>query len=128
MLAQYTQAALVSECKVLAQPAGLDSIPTSGTQEDHVSMGWLSGLKLRRVVELAATIVAIEALCAAQGLDLRRPLVPAVGTRAAHTALRERVPFLEEDRAVSEDILGAETIMREGALIRAVEDIVGSLR
>ena len=128
MLAQYTQAALVSECKVLAQPAGLDSIPTSGTQEDHVSMGWLSGLKLRRVVELAATIVAIEALCAAQGLDLRRPLIAAAGTEAAHTALRERVPFLEEDRAVSEDILGAETTMREGALIRAVEDIVGSLR
>jgi histidine ammonia-lyase len=128
MLAQYTQAALVSECKVLAQPAGLDSIPTSGTQEDHVSMGWLSGLKLRRVVDLAATIVAIEALCAAQALDLRRPLEPAAATGAARAALRERIPFLEEDRAVSEDIQGAETIMREAALIRAVEDIVGSLR
>jgi histidine ammonia-lyase len=128
MLTQYTQAALVSECKVLAQPAGLDSIPTSGTQEDHVSMGWLSGLKLRRVVELATTIVAIEVLCAAQALDLRRPLEPAAGTGAARAALRQLVPFLEEDRNVAEDIENATAIVREGSLIRAVEDIVGSLR
>jgi histidine ammonia-lyase len=128
MLAQYTQAAMVSECKMLAQPAGLDSIPTSGTQEDHVSMGWLSGLKLRRVVELATTIVAIEALCAAQALDLRRPLGPAPGTAAARAALRQLVPFLEEDRTVAEDIEGAEETVRGGALIRAVEDIVGALQ
>jgi histidine ammonia-lyase len=127
MLAQYTQAALVSECKVLAQPAGLDSIPTSGTQEDHVSMGWLSGLKLRRVVELATTIVAIEAMCAAQALDMRRPLEPAAGTGAARAALRRRVPFLEEDRTVAEDIEGAEELVRNGELIRAVEDTVGVL-
>jgi histidine ammonia-lyase len=128
MLAQYTQAALVSECKVLAQPAGLDSIPTSGSQEDHVSMGWLSGLKLRRVVELATTIVAVEALCATQALDLRRPLEPAPGTGAARSAMRERISFLQEDRTVAEDIELAEATMRDGALIRAVEDIVGALR
>jgi histidine ammonia-lyase len=128
MLAQYTQAAMVSECKVLAQPAGLDSIPTSGTQEDHVSMGWLSGLKLRRVVELVTTVVAIEALCAAQGLDLRRPLEPAAGTGAARSALRERIPFLEEDRTVAEDVELAETAVRDATLIRAVEDMVGPLR
>lgn len=128
MLTQYTQAALVSECKLLAQPAGLDSIPTSGTQEDHVSMGWLSGLKLRRVVELVATIVAIETLCGVQALDLRRPLEPAAGTGAARDALRQRVAFLEGDRAVAEDIELAEAAVRDGGLIRAVEDIVGALQ
>jgi histidine ammonia-lyase len=128
MLAQYTQAALVSECKVLAQPAGLDSIPTSGTQEDHVSMGWLSGLKLRRVVELATAVVAIETLCAAQALDLRRPLEPAAGTRAALATVRQKIPFLEEDRPVSDDIGVAERLVGDGTLIGAVEDIVGALR
>lgn len=128
MLAQYTQAALVSECKVLAQPAGLDSIPTSGTQEDHVSMGWLSGLKLRRVVELATTVVAVEALCAAQALDLRRPMEPAAGTGAARSAVRERIPFLEQDRTVSEDIELVEATVRDGALTSAVEDMVGALQ
>lgn len=128
MLAQYTQAALVSECKILAQPAGLDSIPTSGSQEDHVSMGWLSGLKLRRVVELVTTIVAIETLCAAQALDLRLPLEPATGTEAARNALRQHVPFLEEDRNVSGDIELAEAAVRDGAVLRAVEDAIGVLQ
>ena len=128
MLTQYTQAALVSECKLLAQPAGLDSIPTSGTQEDHVSMGWLSGLKLRRVVELVATIVAIETLCGVQALDLRRPLEPAAGTNAARKALRRQVPFLDEDRNVSGDIELAEAAVRGGAVLRAVEDVVGELQ
>jgi histidine ammonia-lyase len=128
MLTQYTQAALVSECKLLAQPAGVDSIPTSGTQEDHVSMGWLSGLKLRSVVELVATIVAIETLCGVQALDLRRPLEPAAGTNAARKALRRQVPFLDEDRNVSGDIELAEAAVRGGAVLRAVEDVVGELQ
>jgi histidine ammonia-lyase len=128
MLAQYTQAAMVSECKVVAQPAGLDSIPTSGTQEDHVSMGWLSGLKLRRVVELATTVLSIETLCAAQALDLRRPLDPAAGTGAARAAVRERIPFLEEDRPVAQDVELSEAAVREGKILRAVEDMVGTMR
>ena len=127
MLAQYTQAALVSECKVLAHPASLDSIPTSGTQEDHVSMGWLAGLKARRVVERVGTIVAVEALCAAQALDLRRPLEPARGTGAARAALRERVPFLDEDREVARDIAEAEASLRGGELLEAAGRAVGSL-
>lgn len=128
MLAQYTQAALVSECKVLAGPASLDSIPTSGTQEDHVSMGWLAGLKLRELLRLARTAVAIEALCAAQALDLRRPLEPAAGTRAARAAVRERVPFLEEDRDVSVDLAAADALLGDGALVAAAEAEVGALR
>lgn len=119
MLAQYTQAALLSECKVLAQPASLDSIPTSGSQEDHVSMGWLAGLKLRQVVELVGTILGIEALCAAQAIELRRPLEPASGTKAAVGILRERVPFLETDRDLSLDIAAATEVVRSGGLLDA---------
>lgn len=127
MLAQYTQAALVSECKVLAQPAGIDSIPTSGTQEDHVSMGWLSGLKLRRLLEHVGTVVAIEAMVAGQALDLRDP-EPAAGTGAALRAVRARVPFLDRDRDVSVDIAAAEDVLRSGALCEAARAATGPLR
>ncbi len=127
MLAQYTQAALVSECKLLAGPAGVDSIPTSGTQEDHVSMGWLAGLKLRRIVELVATVLAVEAVCAAQALDLREPDT-ARGTGAALRAVRARVPFLEHDRDVSEDIAAATDVVRSGGLLEAAAREVGELR
>ena len=127
MLAQYTQAALVSECRVLAQPAGVDSIPTSGNQEDHVSMGWLSGLKLRRLLEHVRTVVAVEALVAAQALDLRE-LSPAAGTGAALGALREPVPFLDRDRDVSVDIAAAEDLVRTGALVDAAARAAGALR
>ena len=128
MMAQYTQAAMLSECKVLAHPASLDSIPTSGTQEDHVSMGWHAGLKLRRVVEMARTILAVEALCAAQAVDLRRPHEPGTGTRAAHEALRSRIAFLDEDREVSVDIAAAEELVSARALVEAAEGAVGGLR
>jgi histidine ammonia-lyase len=128
MLAQYTQAALVSECKMLAQPAGADSIPTSGVQEDHVSMGWLSGLKARDVVERVRTVLAIEGVCAAQALDLRSPLEPARGTGASKAALRKTVPKLEHDREVAADLASAEVLVAEGTLVGAAEDAVGPLR
>lgn len=128
MLAQYTQAQLVSECKSLAQPASVDSIPTSGTQEDHVSMGWLSGLQLRALLGHSETVVAIEAMCAAQALDLRRPLEPARGTSAAQRAIRERIPFLEADRALAPDIAVATDLVRAGALRDAAEQAIGELR
>jgi histidine ammonia-lyase len=128
MMVQYTQAALVSECKVLSHPAAVDSIPTSGTQEDHVSMGWLSGLKLRQITGKVRTVLAIEAICAAQAIDLRAPLEPARGTRAAVAALRKAVPFLEHDREVAEDVRGAEGVVAEGALAREAERAVGELR
>jgi histidine ammonia-lyase len=127
MLAQYTQASLVTECKMLAQPAGVDSIPTSGSQEDHVSMGWLSGLKLRQLVDHVGTVVAIEALVAAQALDLREP-DPAPGTGAAKRTLRERIPFLDHDRDLSVDIEAATALVRSGALLTSVEQEVGDLR
>jgi histidine ammonia-lyase len=126
MLAQYTQAALVSECKVLGQPAGLDSIPTSGSQEDHVSMGWLSGLKLREIVGHVAAVLAIEAICAAQAIDLRDP-APAAGTGAARDAVRRHVPFLGEDRDVSRDVEAAVELVRSGELRNAARSEVTSL-
>ncbi|MGH2661539.1 MAG: histidine ammonia-lyase [Actinomycetota bacterium] len=126
MLAQYTQAALVSECKVLAHPASVDSIPTSGTQEDHVSMGWLAGLKLRRVLEHVTTILAVEAACAAQALDLREPDT-AAGTGAALRAVRDRIPSLSEDRDLSVDIAEATSLVSGGTLVEAVERAVGEL-
>ncbi|MGH2674499.1 MAG: histidine ammonia-lyase [Actinomycetota bacterium] len=127
MLVQYTAAALVSECKVLAQPAGVDSIPTSGNQEDHVSMGWLSGLKLRTLIEHVTTVLAIEAVVAAQALDLREPAT-APGTGAAVRAVRAMVPFLEHDRDVSRDIEAAAELLRSGALIGAAAEEAGELR
>ncbi len=128
MLAQYTQAALVAEARLLGSPASLQSVPTSGDQEDHVSMGWLAGLKLRAVLDHLATVLAVEALCAAQALDLRAPLAPARGTAAARRALRERVPFLEEDRDVSRDIAAARDLVLGGRLVAAAEEEVGHLR
>src|ERR671920_1977719 len=83
MIAQYTQAALVSELKRLAVPASVDSIPSSAMQEDHVSMGWSAARKLRRAVDALTRVLAIELLIAARGLDLRAPLAPAAGTGAA---------------------------------------------
>ena len=127
MLAQYTQAALVSECRVLAQPAGIDSIPTSGSQEDHVSMGWLSGLKLRSLLEHVGTVVAIEALVAAQALDLREP-DPAAGTAGALLAIRDRIPSLDRDRDLSVDIAAAEDLLRSGTLVEAAASGAGPLR
>lgn len=104
MLAQYTQAALVAENRLLASPATVDTIPTSGTQEDHVSMGWNAALKLRRVVNNLACILSVEAMCAAQGMELRAPLDPAPGTRAALEAVREVIDHLEEDRELGSEI------------------------
>lgn len=127
MVAQYTQASLLAECKLLADPAGTDSIPTSGSQEDHVSMGWLAGLKLRRLVGLATTVLAIELLCAARAGDLREPLRPAAGTGAARRRIRDEVRPLVRDREVSPDIGAVEGLIADGGLLRAVQEAVGSL-
>ena len=129
MLAQYTQAALVAEAKQLAQPAVLDSIPTSGMQEDHVSMAWHGGLRLRELVDKVAYVIGIEAACAARALDLRAPLAPAPGTGAAHAALREVVPAMSGDRVLAPDLEAAAGLVRTGGLTaRAADAIEGGLR
>ncbi|HEX9775767.1 MAG TPA: histidine ammonia-lyase [Actinomycetota bacterium] len=135
MLAQYTQASLVSECKRRAVPASVDSIPTSGTTEDHVSMGWDAGTKLRISLEHAAQVIAIEALCAAQALDLRRrlghgdasELSPSPAARAVCEAIRARVAFLGADRPLSPDIEAVGALVTSGELLRAAESVLGPL-
>src|SRR5690606_24934516 len=92
MIAQVSAAALVSENKILAHPASVDSIPSSAGREDHVSMGATAALKLAQVHDHVRTVLAIELLAAAQGLDLRRPLTPARALQAAHARIREAVP------------------------------------
>jgi len=104
MLAQYTAAALVAENKVLCHPASVDSIPTSGDQEDHVSMGMTAALKLEQVLRNAQTVLAIEALCAAQAIDLLAPLAPGVGTARGHAVVRRLAPTLERDRYLAPEI------------------------
>jgi histidine ammonia-lyase len=127
MLAQYTAASLVSECKSIAHPASVDSIPSSAGQEDHVSMGMTAARHARDVVEAAEVVVAIEALAAAQALDLRAPLEPAAATRAAREAIREAVAFLERDRELAPDIEAVTAMVRDGRLVAAVEREVGPL-
>jgi histidine ammonia-lyase len=125
MLAQYTQASLVSECKRYAVPASVDSIPTSGSTEDHVSMGWDAGLKLRDSLAHAQVVIGIEALCAAQALDLRAPLQASDATRAITAAIRERVERLDADRPLAPDIAVAAELVRAGALVGAAESVIG---
>jgi histidine ammonia-lyase len=127
MLAQYTAASLVSECKTLAHPASVDSIGSSAGQEDHVSMGMTSARHARDVVANAEVVVAIEALIAAQALDLRAPLDAARGTAAARSAIRQRVAFLDADRELGADLAAATELVRAGSLLAAVEEAVGAL-
>jgi histidine ammonia-lyase len=127
MLVQYTAASLVSESKSTAHPASVDSIPSSAGQEDHVSMGMTSARHLRAVVESAETVLALEALGAAQALDLRAPLEPGIATRAAVDALRRSVPFFEADREFGPDIAEAVGLVRAGALTAAAESVTGPL-
>jgi len=125
MLAQYTAASLVSESKTLAHPASVDSIASSAGQEDHVSMGMTSARHARDVVANAEVVLALEALAAAQALDLRAPLVPSPATGAAREAVRGVVPFLDADRELGPDIGAAVGLVRSGALVDAAEGALG---
>ena len=127
MIAQYTAAALVSENKVLAHPASVDSIPTSANKEDHVSMGTIAARKCRSILANAENVMAIELLCAAQGLDLFTNLKPGEGTMAAYEAIRKLIPHLEEDRILADDIAKVRGLMRSNQIIHAVEKKIGKL-
>jgi histidine ammonia-lyase len=128
MIAQYTAAALVSENKVLAHPASVDSIPTSANKEDHVSMGTIAARKCRQILANTQNVVAIELLCAAQALDLLTNLKPGQGTMAAYTAIRRHIPPLVEDRVLAEDIAAMRALMDSGAILEAVERKIGALK
>ncbi|MBS2962154.1 histidine ammonia-lyase [Actinocrinis puniceicyclus] len=129
MIAQYTQAALVCDNKRLANPASVDSIPSSAMQEDHVSMGWSAARKLRTALDNLARILTIELVTAARALELRAPLKPACGTAAAIAVLRQRgVGGPGPDRYLSIELRAAEDAVRDGAVLAAVEEAVGALR
>lgn len=104
MVFQIAAVSLCAENKVLAHPASVDSLPTDGNKEDHVSMGMTAALKLRQIVDNVASILAMELICAAQGLDFLAPLKPGRGTQQAYEQVRSLVPPLREDRAGSPDI------------------------
>ena len=128
MIAQYTQAAIVSELKRLAAPASVDSIPSSAMQEDHVSMGWSAGRKLLRSVDGLTRVIAIEILTAARALDFRAPLVPAVGTGAVVAVLRTVVAGPDTDRWLAPEIEAAVELTRAGAFVDAAEATIGTLQ
>ena len=115
MIAQYTAAALVAENRVLCHPASVDSVPTSGLQEDHVSMGWGAGRKLQGVLDNTARVVAVELLCAAEGVDHRAPLKPGAGTRRVHELVRSVVDALEGDRPPGVAIEAVAALIESGA-------------
>ena len=128
MVAQYTAAALVAENRRLAAPASVDSVPTSGMQEDHVSMGWGAALKLRTVLDNLASILAVELCAAARAQELRHPLEPAPATSAVRKLLRTQVKGVGPDRVVAPELAAAEAMIRRGEVIEAAESVTGRLR
>jgi histidine ammonia-lyase len=128
MIAQYTQAAIVSELKRLAAPASVDSIPSSAMQEDHVSMGWSAARKLRRAIDGLTRVLAIELLTAARGIELRSPLLPAPATAAAITALRQAgAPAPDTDRWLAPEIDIAVDLVATATVVAVVESVTGPL-
>ncbi|MDO4760731.1 MAG: histidine ammonia-lyase [Corynebacterium sp.] len=127
MIAQYTQAGIVSELKRNANPASVDSIPSSAMQEDHVSMGWAAGRKLRRSVDGLARVLAVEVLTAARAIDFRAPFSPAAGTQAAVNCVRTAVAGPGTDRFLAPEIEAVVNMVTTASLLREVEDAVGEL-
>jgi histidine ammonia-lyase len=127
MIAQYTQAALVSENKRLATPASVDSIPSSAMQEDHVSMGWSAARKLRKVVDNLTHILGIELLTAARAIELRKGLKPAAATAAVIAELRKVVGPIGADRFLSPEMEAASSIIRDGIAVSAAKKVVANL-
>jgi len=119
MIAHYTAAALAEENRRLANPASTGSLPTSAMQEDHNSMGWSAGRKLRQVLANLSRILAAELLCAAQAIELRAPLEPAPATGAAVEKIRERVPFTARDRFLAPDLQAMQDLVWSGEAVRS---------
>ena len=125
MLLQYTSAALVAENKILCHPASVDSIPTSASQEDHVSMGATSALKLREIIKNTGYILANGLICAAQALSFRKGMNPGRGSSAAYDTIREKVPPLDNDRYIKDDIEMMYRMVNSGEIVKSVEMAVG---
>ncbi len=127
MMVQVSAASLVSENKVLAHPASVDSIPTSADKEDHVSMGTISARKGMEIVRNVEHILAMELLCATQGLEFLLPLRPGIGVREAYRVVREKIPPIKGDRRFSEDIEKIRLMIESGRLLKQIEKVAGRL-
>jgi len=127
MIAQYAAAALVSENKVLAHPASVDSIPTSANKEDHVSMGTIAARKAREIIKNVEAVIAVELLCGAQAMDLFTKKGSGEGTQEAYKTIREHINHLDKDRYMADDIEKMRTLMKNDGIINAVEKKVGKL-
>jgi len=127
MISQYTAAALVSENKVLAHPASVDSIPTSANQEDHVSMGTIACRKARDIFENTLWVLAIELASAAQALDFHAPLKPGKGVEEVYKRIRHEVPHLDRDRYLKPELSRIRELIRSGELLRVAEEAIGWL-
>jgi histidine ammonia-lyase len=128
MMVQVSAAALASENKVLAHPASVDSIPTSADKEDHVSMGTIAARKARDIVNNVEQILAMELLCATQGLEFLLPLRPGIGIKETYEVVRRKVPPIKGDRRFSEDIKNIDLLIKSGELLKGVEKAVGGLK
>lgn len=127
MIVQVAAASLVSENKVLAHPASVDSIPTSAEKEDHVSMGTIAARKFNQILRNAENVVAMEMLSATQALDLLAPLKPSAAVKAVHDLIRTQVPFAKEDRIFSKDVEAIKALMVSGEILKAAQGAVGEL-
>ncbi len=128
MVPQYAAASVVSENKILAHPASVDSIPTSANQEDHVSFGTIASRKARQIIEHTQYVLGIEWICAAQGIDFNSPEMLGDGTKKAYEILREKVTFMEDDRVLYHDQDNAKKLIADGVLLNGVEAVIGELK
>lgn len=127
MIVQYSAASLVSENKVLAHPASVDSIPSSANQEDHVSMGTIAARKAREILENTRKVLAMELLAACQGIDLRGKKKLGKGTEIAYSVVREHLPTIEEDVVMYEKINTCEELIQSNTILKEVERGIGKL-
>jgi histidine ammonia-lyase len=127
MVPQYAAAAVVSENKILAHPASVDSIPTSANQEDHVSMGTIAARKAREILKHVEYVLGIELLCAAQAVDFKDKEQLGKGSRGAYETIRQHVTFMDQDRIIYPDMDMAVNLIHSGKVVSAVEALVGTL-
>ena len=124
MITQYAAAALVSENKILAHPASVDSIPSSANQEDHVSMGTIAARKGRDIIENVQRVLATEIMAACQAIDFREGFTLGAGTKEAYTIVREHVEFMEKDIVIYPELDKITNLIVSGAIVERVEQKV----
>jgi len=124
MITQYAAAALVSENKILAHPASVDSIPSSANQEDHVSMGTIAARKGRDIIENVQRVLATEIMAACQAIDFRKGFTLGIGTKEAYEVVRENVEFIERDKVMYIELDKVTNLIKDGSIVERVEQMV----